>query len=340
MSSDETVKESSWVACGPSRTLYIPLTPEPPTKVVPTRPTVVGRSTDPGFGEDVSRKHGELSATADGRVWYRDVSTGGTYFNDSTHRRLEFGEWVDVTDKELILGTVKPASNRVLQFRNLATLVPTSPPPTAPKKRPKGGAATKSDVNVTTVTPAQLKLLGQLERIPQPKATFVEVSNIVSTQVVPRGDVIRNPSWEAVAERLADAEDTLSSGYVLIVGDKKVALPINGKAVPFGSDARLADMGGVVLESNRVSRVHGFFRFNPFGGPANLDGTRAGSLEVYDGNGRGRPSTNHIFLQSPQQPIGIPIAPGAFRTFAADDQLTFADYHVKVIVDSAPPAKP
>jgi hypothetical protein len=109
---------------------------------------------------------------------------------------------------------------------------------------------------------------------------------------------------------------------------------MSGRSIPFGRDPHLVEHGGLVLFSVDVSRVHGYVRFNVFGGSRQQDGTLAGTVELYDGNGQGRASTNHIMLLRPGQ-AGAPVAlpSGRFYPVLPSDLITMADMVLVVASD-------
>ncbi len=150
------------------------------------------------------------------------------------------------------------------------------------------------------------------------------------TVVTPGSAPIQPASpWQPVPMRLVDGADDVSSGYRIVVGEQSATLPFSGAPIPFGREAALARIGGLVLPAPDVSRIHGFFRFNPLAGE--------GSVEVYSGNGMGRPSTNPLFRIRPGQILGSPLLPGQFTPLEAGDLVTVAAYSALVTHDAQHP---
>lgn len=322
------VNDVSWLACGPSSSVQVPLTSQPPDRVAPGKVAAIGRSTDSQWSAQVSRQHGEVVATSDGRIWYRDLSTGGTYVLDGTSRRLPRDQWTDVTGLDLGLGETAPAHR--LQFKRHGGAEP------VPLWSQRAHA---EDPGPAVSLLHHAGAHARIGRIVDPKPSAVQSYLNESTQVIPvdpEDAKTTQQTWDMVPERLADIADDVSSGYKISIDHQPVTLPLNGKPVPFGSDPSLAGQGGLVVNLQGVSRIHGWVRFNPFGGHLRPDGTPQGSIEIYDGNGQGRASTNHIYLEGPGHDQ-VQLAPGSFQPITLQDVVKVCDHAIVISVDAAHP---
>lgn len=149
-----------------------------------------------------------------------------------------------------------------------------------------------------------------------------------STDVQPANAVPPPPqTWEPVPLWITDGPANVSSGFKVVLAERDITLPLNGAPVPFGRDPALVGWRGLVLPSTRVSRVHGFFRYNPAGE----------TVEVYNGDGHGKPSTNQVYRIRPGQQLGTPIVPGRFTPVEAGDLMSVVDYAILVTHDPQHP---